>query len=82
MEFKLPSVMMSQSPDIIGDSKENCDEDFWCLKNSQPFTAACECCGLFLDCKDNSACSNPLTMAAVEIENGGEINEEATHDNQ
>ena len=27
------------------------------------------------DCEDNSACSNPLAQAAIEIENGGEINE-------
>ena len=51
-------------------------------QNSQPCTAACECCGLAFDSEDNSACSNSLTLAAVEIENGGEINLEAAHDNQ
>ena len=72
--------MMSLSPDIC-DCKENCDEDYWCQQNSQPCTAACECCELSCDREDNSIlCSNPLTLAHWQIENGGEINEEATHE--
>ena len=52
------------------------------VASSQPCTAACECCQLFFDCEDNSVYSNPPIPAAVEIANGGEINEETAHDNQ
>ena len=68
--------------DTICDCKESCDGDIRGHQNSQPCTAACERCGLSFDCEDNSAYSNPLTLAALENENGGEINEEAAHENQ